>query len=203
MATSTLIRWSGLALIVGGISLALFVLSHPQVEFGPDATRQPTWVLSHSFHAVGALLALFGLIGVFVRQRDEAGALGLLAFIVAFIGTALLVATGLISAYILPGAPSLLVGAEPTLDAIPFVLQTVFMIVGYILLAAAIVRSGVLPRWAALAMVVGVVLFDLPPFVVPLIVLTLGGVVFGASLAWVGYALWSRGAVEAVTPARA
>lgn len=56
-------RRRGLALLLGGVALMLFVLSHPFGEVAAAATS-PQWVLSHSFHFLGATLVLLGLSAV-------------------------------------------------------------------------------------------------------------------------------------------
>src|SRR5439155_26433820 len=65
---------------------------------------------------------------------------------------------------------------------------------GYLLRGLATCRAGVLPRAGALLLMVGVVFAIAPPPPVgpfPWIGLVLGGVLFGAGAAWLGYSLWS------------
>ena len=72
---------------------------------------------------------------------------------------------------------------------------------GYLILGVAILRGLGLPRWSGLLLIVGVVLSSPPPVVVPtVLILTVGGVLLGAGLAWLGYALWSEKGEMAVQP---
>ena len=143
--------------------------------------------------------ALFGLIGLFVRQLSQAGTLGLVAFIVAFIGTAFFFGLGMITEFVLPDfadkAPELYLpsgpyGADsdrPTPPIIP--LSFVTFLVGHILMGIAVMRAKVLPRWSGAALIVGsVVFFPAFPWPIPLV----GAVIFGAALGWIGYALWTE-----------
>jgi hypothetical protein len=55
----------------------------------------------------------------------------------------------------------------------------------------AIIRAGILPKWAAGLAIIGSVPVGLTP-VVPLLVAKTGAVVFGLGYVWLGYALWSE-----------
>jgi hypothetical protein len=61
--------------------------------------------------------------------------------------------------------------------------------IGYIVFATAILRAGILPRAAALLFLLGGVLFNLPPGPVPMIVLTIGGIVWAVGSAWLALKL--------------
>ena len=102
-AISSLIRWSGLALVLAGVSLAAFMLIHPfGAVAGADVAARFTWIPSHTFHFLGALFALFGLVGLHLRQLQVTGKLGSIGFVIAFIGTAMFVGTGMITAFLWP-----------------------------------------------------------------------------------------------------
>ena len=86
MTPSALIRASGLSAIVGGLGFVLFPLLHPN----HDAAGYTSWIWvpAHMAPNVGAILVLFGLVGLLVRQLERAGWLGLVGFVVAFFGVA-------------------------------------------------------------------------------------------------------------------
>ena len=76
MSEATLARWSGLALVAGGLSFAIFMALHPYDALaGSHGPEQGTWVPAHVFHFVGALLTLFGLMAVYGHQRERSGRL--------------------------------------------------------------------------------------------------------------------------------
>ena len=208
MASSDLIRGSGLAFILGGVSFGLFMLLHPVDQLaGAHGAESATWVPAHTFHFLGALFTLFGLVGLYAGRMKETGWLGLLAFVVAFIGTAMFVGTGMITAYLWPviarTAPTF-VDPDGPMFTDPLAFGTIsatygFLAVGYILLGIVILRARILARWAGLLLIVGVVLFSVPVSPVgpaPWIVRVIGALVFGAGLAWLGYALWSAAGKE-------
>ena len=69
-----LIRWSGFTLILAGLLFGLFPFAHPNHD--PEGFRGAAWIPAHLMPNVGAIVALLGLIGLFVRQFRAAGRLG-------------------------------------------------------------------------------------------------------------------------------
>src|SRR5262249_2308602 len=99
----TILRWTGLASVLAGLCLAAFVLIHPWDQLlGAEIARTTRWQIAHTLHFVGALFALLGLIGIFVRQYDRMGSFGLLGFVLTFVGNAMFLGTGMITAFIWP-----------------------------------------------------------------------------------------------------
>jgi hypothetical protein len=96
MSPSYLFRISGLALV---LAAAMFVVAE-MLAFSiflreEDATDLRSFATSNAF-IIQSLLTLFagtfllgGLVGLYVRQPEAAGKLGLVAFLLAFLGTAL------------------------------------------------------------------------------------------------------------------
>ena len=82
MSNANLTRWSGLSLLLAGIANALFwLLVIPIGTFaGAGAVQNSLWVPSQFLHTLAALLALFGLIGLYTWQGDKNGWLGLTGF---------------------------------------------------------------------------------------------------------------------------
>ena len=148
MSAATLIRWSGLATILAGLLVGLFPLLHPNHD--PDSFRSPIWIIAHLLPHVAAVLTLFGLIGVFVRQFSPAGWLGLIGFLTAFVGTALILTQALVELFILPliglEVPHLMEGPPPPGLGAAFILMALLFSLGYVLLGIAIMRARVLPR---------------------------------------------------------
>ena len=206
MLSAGLFRWTGTALLLGGVCLTLFVLVLYPVGgfFGADHARHPAWVPAHSLHFVGALLSLFGLLGLYLCQRAAVGRLGALGFALAGAGLAQFVGTGMLTAFVWPvlaaHAPDTLApdGAlfQPPANTL-FYTTVLTLIPGYLLVGATLLRAGVLPRAAAVLLAVGVVLAITPPEPVgpmPWAGLTLGGILFGAGEVWLGSLLWAKGA---------
>jgi hypothetical protein len=201
MSTSKLIRWSGGALLLAGIMIAVPVIFHPDDVAHPETVLGTTWVAVHGFFAAGAVLALLGLTGLFARQAEEAGKLWLIGFLLTFTGTALLVAVLVVEAFVVPiiaaEAPKLLDPSGPLLGGslgVVFLLAGIIFALGAILFGIVIVRAGVLPRLSALPFIVGAPLLAFwPPL--PYLVGVAGGVLVGIGFCWMGYALFSGGHV--------
>jgi len=203
MSLKTMIRLSGLASILGGCCLAGFVLVHPWDQLlGAEIARTARWQIAHALHFVGALFALLGLLGIFARQREHVGAFGLVGFVLSFIGNAMFLGTGMITAFIWP---MLAVHAPATVEpggaifgwphsVLAFALTAVILSAGYVLFGVAMWRAGVFPRMSILMLVIGAILGMLPPHpmgALPWGGLVFGGVLYGAALAWIGSILWA------------
>ncbi|MCH7777906.1 MAG: hypothetical protein IH878_15450 [Gemmatimonadetes bacterium] len=170
MASSKLIRWSGLVSMVGG----LLVIASAAIELlggsPPDVMEFVTF-----------LLLLLALIGLYVRQARKAGALGAIGFLLAFIATALWASLFYADAFY---------GGPPQEVTAVFFAAYLSFPLGYLLFGIATMRAGMLPRWGALLLAVGAVLLN---FLVPVSVVlaAIGFAMFGAAFLWLGYALWS------------
>lgn len=204
MAPHTVIRWSGAALVLGGASLALFMVVHPYGEIaGAHAAHSVRWVPAHSLHFAGALLVLLGLPGMYARQMRQTGRLGLVAAVLAMAGTAMFVGTGMITAFIWPvvaqATPEFVAADGPMFaDPLPrFATDAPYagMVLGFVLLAAASIRARTLPLETSVVLAIGVVLFSSPVEPVgplPFILRVIGALAFGGTLVWIGYLLWER-----------
>jgi hypothetical protein len=202
MSSKTFVRLSGLACIVGGVCLAGFVLVHPWDQLlGAEIARTQRWQIAHTLHFVGALFALLGLLGIFERQRAQLGSLGFFGFILSFIGNAMFLGTGMITAFIWP---MLAVHAPDVVEPggaifgwphslVAFALTAVTLSIGYVLFGVAMLRVGVFPRLAVVILVIGAILGMLPPKpmgMLPWGGLVFGGVLYGLALVWLGTILW-------------
>jgi hypothetical protein len=206
MSSSNLIRWSGLAALVGGVLVVVSEVLDAALfpgEQGSGAMATSSWFIVQILGLVALVLITLGLVGLYARQAEQAGSLGLIAFLVAFSGT--LMTFGLLWGEPFLG-PMLAKEAPEVLDADPsgtlaagIILTLVLFALGWLLFGLASLRAGVLPRGAALLLMVGAVLF----FVVSLLEFPGSTIVVGAALVWMGYALWSGTGEPALTAAAA
>ncbi len=195
MTTSSLVRWSGAALAIGGVSIAGFYAALTPFG-GPNATSAadtstPAFLIAHGLHVIGGVVTLLGLVGLYLHHRQRTGAIAFVGFVLAFVGTALFAGLGMIAEFVaptlarngtLPAAPELL-GPLVPLTFLPFLF-------GYLLFGGALIRSAVIPRWGPLALMLGALLLALPwPWPVNLI----GGALFAAAAVLLGLPLWSEG----------
>jgi hypothetical protein len=211
LTPSALIRASGISAILGGIGFVLFPLLHPN----HDAAGYTSWIWvpAHMLPNVGAILVLFGLVGLLARQLERAGRLGVAGFVVAFFGTAAFVMGAMIEAYIIPYMglqnPTFEEGPPPAGIGEAFLTISLIFAIGYVILGVATYRASVLPKSVGVLLVLGalawlgferigaILLGDDSLWVV-------GPVLMGAGFSWLGYTLWtmtpSAQAVRARSP---
>ena len=113
MSDTALQRAGGFALIVCGTAAAAFwaMAAYAGTFAGAAVVQTPSWIVEHSLHVLSALLGVFGFIALFAAQREEAGLLGVVGFVLATIGNVLFLADGIIALVIFPA----LARNDPTL----------------------------------------------------------------------------------------
>ncbi len=199
MSSSNLIRWSGLAAILAGVLLVVADLLNLAIGFGDEPFSETATTGIYAFQSVvnllGAVLLLIGLVGLYARQSEAAGLLGLAGFLVAFLGTALI--TGFLWAALFI-VPALAVEVPAFLDEVEGLPPGLFVAlitfgVGWLLFGIATLRARAYPRIPAILLVIGAVIIVLPlPFT---------GVVLAIAVAWLGFALFTgRGASAEQAP---
>ncbi len=134
-----LLRWCGMALVPGGVLMAVATLLHPSQETAATIIASEVGlVAAHFVYTLARLLVLLGLPGLYVSQRGGMGRLGLIGFLTAFAGTYLIAVTGNFGFF----APVLAKESPATLDAIgqywPVVvidgLAAITFMIGYVLI---------------------------------------------------------------------
>jgi hypothetical protein len=210
MSAATLIRWSGVALLAAGILHFLSEILHPGGGDPPTAAAVlgSPYAALHTLAIVSIVLVLLGLVGLYARLAAVAGWPGLVGFLASFAGYALLMGVVFYDAYVTPAlarnAPALLDRTSPLLAGptflIPTILAGMLILVGLLVFGVAIMRAGVLPRWAGLVLAIGGLLLG-PGTALPHPVFLLGALLVDAALAWLGFALWAdRPGVPAAAP---
>ncbi len=197
MSSSDLVRWSGLAALVGGVLFVvaeLLGLPTLNVETFSETATTASFAVQQLAYLLGVALVLLGLFGLYVRQSEAAGALGLIGFLVAFFGTVLIAgfiwASTFIAPFLADTAPELLDEGPPP----GFFLSAITFALGWLLFAVGTLRARIFPRAAAILLIVGAV-----AIVVPLPFTT---VVFAVAVAWLGFALFTGREASAGQPPR-
>jgi hypothetical protein len=195
-----LIRWSGGVLVLAGIFQAVGTALHPDDTAATLYLSSARWAPAHVALALSFLLAIFGLIGLYVRQREEVGLLGLSGFVLAVAGCALLVGITLAEAFMLPVIAAnqppkplaeWLDPAGPLGGAVAVSLLSLLCYnAGFVILGMATEHTGILPRRAGFLLAVATVLSN-GEFFGPIgfAIYVGGGILFGVLLAWLGVGL--------------
>ena len=200
MSTSNLIRWAGLAAILAGVLLVVADLLNLAIGFEDEPLRETAttgiYALQSLANLLAAVLLLIGLVGLYTRQSEAAGPLGLAGFLVAFLGTALV--TGLLWASLFI-VPALAVEAPAFLDELAvappgFFLSLITFGVGWLLFGIATLLARVYPRIPVILLMIGAVIIVFPlPFT---------GIVFAIAVTWLGFALFTGGGASSEQPPR-
>ena len=204
ITASTLMRLAGLSAILAGVCFLVIGLFHP-VNI-PSSVTTDAWVIVHYFATALGFFGLFGMAGLYARQVEKAGWLGLAGFILFTAWMTLVSGFSFLEAFIHPilatESPVLLKGLLGMFSSVPSeinlgVLPDLWNISGFmyilgpLLFGIATFRARVLPRWAGALLVLGAVLIPVgamvPPEWQPKIMIPVG-----LAFAWLGYALFSE-----------
>jgi hypothetical protein len=204
VTTTGLIRATSIAAILAGLVFVVIQPLHPDDVLASVTTD--AWAIIH--YATLAMLALFvvGVSGIYARQVDRLGWLGLAGYVVLVIGLVLTAIGGVIEAFVQPLVASsdprfvegmlAMVHGHPTdvdLGSIPLVwnASSIGFLGGTLLFGAANFRAGILSRWASAIFAVG--LLASAPAAGLLGNPRVAAVPVGIGLAWLGYSLWADG----------
>ncbi len=209
ITSSKVIRWAGLAAMGAGIIYITIQAIHPLDVLSSVTTTG--WATTHYLSIVMDLLAMLGITGLFARQVEKSGWLGLAGYLLFGGFWAFSVALHFIEAFISPIvatlAPKFVEGllgmvaghpSEINLGALPTVYGMLIGLVGYVLggllFGIATFRANVLPRWAGGLLAIGTLLPVLNSLssVVQHPYDRIFAVPVGLALAWLGYALLSE-----------
>lgn len=179
MSSATLFRLSGWSLLLGGLLSIIYLFMHPESDrlayYG-----DPMTALSHLVGFVSVLLILLGLPGLYARQAERAGILGLVSTLLIFFSLAMLDGThNAIDSTVTPAlatiqdAGPLLAERGPLEEAMQSGMQGTLvsvggpmLLLGLVLLGVATIRAGVLTRWVGALPIIAALTVPLG-FVVP------------------------------------
>ncbi len=182
MGTSILIRWAGLAAMVGGVLWALWTVGFNFVGYGEPGT--PAYERYEAYNRVLPLALLpvvAGFLGLHAAQRRSYGWLGRAGLVTALVGLALAICGSVGEFWVFTTQPYGESNGRATSWAI-YLLGHLVLAIGSVLFGIATVRARVLARKPAMTFAVLGGFAVLPFF---------GALVFAIPFAWLGYALWS------------
>jgi hypothetical protein len=202
ISTAALMRLAGFSAMLAGLGIVVLGMFHPANE--PAYVTTPTWIIVHIFATSLGFFGVLGLAGLYARQVEKAGWLGLIGFLLfsawmtlvgffSFIEAALMpqlasefppFVTGFLG--MLNGVPS-----EVNLGVLPTMwnISTPMLILGSLLFAIATFRARILPRWAAGLLALGSLMIPVGALVPTELAAKIIMVPMGLGMAWMGYAL--------------
>lgn len=205
ITTPNLIRWAGLSAMAAGIIFAGIQPIHP-----PDvlaSVNTSLFIFITSLKTIMCLFGLFGIAGLYARQVEETGWLGLAGYILLTIFYAVQMCFAFAEPLILPlltpiaptfvesvmamssGTPgSMNLGAFATV----YQLVSVIYLLGLILFGIAIFRARILSRWAAGLLAISGPLAAIMVLLLPHQLERYAAMPMGFALIWLGYSLWSE-----------
>ena len=199
-----LIRASGLAAIVGGIIFAGIQPIHPADELASVTTG--LWSVIIALKFVMCLLFLIGITGIYARQADKAGWIGLVGFCLLTVSWFLQSGFVFVELFVLPVVAAPLpafidsylgvVNGNPGIMAIGALVPTyavlgVCYLLGGLLFGIATIRANVLSRWPAMMLAFAAIITPVAALL-PHALQRYAAVPMGLSMIWLGYALWSE-----------
>lgn len=217
LTASNLIRWSSLAALPAGLIFAAIQPIHP-----PDVVESvttSTWAVITSVKTAMCMLFLLGITGMYARQAQKAGWLGLAGFLVLGLMWSTQTAFVFAEAFIMPPlaatAPEFVdafLGVSyghtggVNLGALPMLysLMGIAYMLGGLLFGIASLRARVLPRIPAGLLAIAATLTPLAGLL-PHAQQRFAAVPVALALAWLGYAVWAerRASTSATAPATA
>jgi hypothetical protein len=210
LTAANLIRWAGVSAMVAGIFYVVVGMFHPLETLSTVTTTQ--WAIVHALAVAMTFFGLLGITGIYARQVEKAGWLGLAGYVLLTLWLVLLVPFTFAEVFILPRlvAPAFvgsflgMFNGHPgpmNLGAIKMLwdLDGFAYMLGGLLFGIATLRAGILPRWAAGLLAVGTALAPVATLL-PEEHKALVAVPTGLALAGLGYALWSERRAHAAEP---
>ncbi len=205
ITTPKLIRWAGLSAMAAGSIFAGIQPIHPPDVLASVSTS--AFIIITSLKTVMSLFGLFGIAGLYARQVEETGWLGLAGYLLLTIFYAVQMCFSFIEPLLLP----LLTPVAPTFVesflgmasgaggpmhlgalAIVYSLVSILYLFGLLLFGIALFRACILSRWAAGLLACSGPLAIIMVTLLPHQFERLAAVPMGIALVWLGYALWSE-----------
>ncbi len=198
----SIIRWTGLAAVLAGIIFAGIQPVHPADVLASVTTGK--WAIIITLKFAMCLLFLIGVTGLYARQADKAGWIGLAGFVLLGFSFWLQTAFVFIELFVLPVVATSLpafvdsylgvVNGHPgVMDiggiASAYGLLSICYLLGGLLFGIATFRAAILPRWAAV-LLAGAALITPAAALLPHAIQRYAAIPMGVALAVLGFALW-------------
>lgn len=205
MNAATLMRLAGLSAMLAGLCFIIIGMFHP--ENVPSSVTTTTWVNVHIVATVLGFFGLFGMAGLYARQVEKSGWLGLTGFLLLSVWFLLITGFSFVEAFILPHLAAespafvesllgMLTGVPSTVDlgVLPMLwnISGPMYILGALLFGIATFRARVLPRWAGGLLTLAAVLIPIGGMFPHEYQAKIAMIPVGLAMVWLGYALFSE-----------
>ena len=185
VSVSNLIRWAGLAAMAAGALYVLINLTNLFIlGFSPETATSFNLLVRSVIAPVGEALLLLGLVGLYLRQPEATGILGLIGSLCAFFGT------------VLAQSDNVWAGWLANL--------------GFALFGVSILRTRAYSRLAAILLIISAAITGMVSPLLsgrPLIMLVyigsaIANLILNIAIAWLGFNLFTRRGDVAYQPSR-
>lgn len=203
VTNSKLSRAAAACAVLSGLLYIAIQFIHPEETL--EAVSTNSWVVVALLTVAMAVLGLVGVTGIYLRQTEEVGVLGLLGYLALGLFFLLPITFSFAEALILPlvvsDAPGFVgnfnglfngEGSDGSLGALESIslVAGVLYLAGGVLFGVAVFRARILWTWAALLLIAGAAIAPLAG-VVPHEVGRFAAVPVGVALIGLGLSLWS------------
>lgn len=204
ITTSKLSGAAGLCAVLSGLLYITIQFIHPEEDLA--AVTTDSWAVVALLTVAFAVLGLVGVAGIYLRQTEETGILGLLGFLCLGLFFLLPITFSFAEALILPlivtDAPEFVEnfngifngkGTDGTLGALESISAVAggLYLLGGALFGIAVFRARILWSWAAILLIVGAAIAPLA-VLVPHEVGRFAALPVGVALVGLGSSLWSH-----------
>ena len=190
MNSNQLTKLAGVILILSGILFIVGILIHPSEE-NSAAMLMKNWVPAHVLLYISCVFAMAGFIGAYDRQAEKSKGIGLLGFILVFIGFALLTGVTFTAAFLGPiisaQAPTIIDNMSP--NSAPAMLDlwsAIIVGIGGIVFGISSLKAKVYSKTSGILLILGGLGLLLGFTVIPGILGLVGVVLFGAGEIFLG-----------------
>lgn len=196
-----LVRWAGLLGVIGGLALAAAYLTHPP-SAPPETVASSLWIWVHIGFMISLLSGIFLLMALLAQYFRAGGGLsGFIGFAMSIVSLVFVFGLDYAEVFIFPTLavefPDVVTkygdGTMMPSVAFAFPLTGLLFLAGFVMFSWQLHRTGAVSKGAALLTMAGTIVFAIGlSGLLPMIVVRIGSVLFGAGLAWLGISLWSN-----------
>ena len=194
-------RFGSFSNIVGGVCVAIAYTLHPH-HATPEIVSSGFWLGIHVLFALSLMFGVFGLVALFVNHVRHSKAIGIIGFILGVTSLIGIFGLNFFEAFINPilavESPAFVsqYGAGTTIGYVSFLFPVfgLLFLLGYIFFCIDMLKAKTVGRYSLQLTIVGTLVFGigLSGFL-PMIVVQVGSILFGAGLVSLGISAMKAG----------